>query len=59
MPPVWGQSASCSRSYACFTEERSVCLAKESCREDEWMSIDATALVSIDMDLRMWAEPNL
>lgn len=26
MPPVWGQSASCSRCYACFTEEWSVCL---------------------------------
>ncbi|KAF3551552.1 hypothetical protein DY000_02007955 [Brassica cretica] len=36
MPPVLGQSASCSRGYAHFPEEWSVCFARESCRGDEW-----------------------
>ena len=40
MPPVGGQSASCSRSYACFTEEWSVWLARGRCRGDEGLSID-------------------
>ncbi|KAF2584615.1 hypothetical protein F2Q70_00035288 [Brassica cretica] len=39
MPPVLGQSASCSRRYARFTEEWSVCLARGSCRGDEGLSI--------------------
>ncbi|KAF2532574.1 hypothetical protein F2Q70_00029230 [Brassica cretica] len=56
MPPVLGQSASCSRSYARFTEKWSVCLARGSCREEERMSIDAELLTSIDMDARMRAE---
>ena len=34
MPPVWGQSAFYNRSYARFTEEWSVCLARVSCRGD-------------------------
>ncbi|KAF2598582.1 hypothetical protein F2Q68_00010707 [Brassica cretica] len=33
-----------------------VCLARESCREEERMSIDARLLISIDMDDRMRAE---
>ena len=56
IPPVWGQSSSCSRSYAHFTEEWSVCLARGSCREEEHMSIDAELLTSIDMDARTLAE---
>ncbi|KAF2544799.1 hypothetical protein F2Q70_00020879 [Brassica cretica] len=56
MPPVLGQSASCSRGYARFTEEWSVCLARGSCRGDEGLSIDNTALVSIDSDARTWAK---
>ncbi|KAF2567810.1 hypothetical protein F2Q68_00024862 [Brassica cretica] len=56
MPPVLGQSASCNRSYARFTEEWSVCLARGSCRRDEGLSIDNTALVSIDSDARIWDE---
>ncbi|KAF2555721.1 hypothetical protein F2Q68_00015711 [Brassica cretica] len=40
-----GKSASCNRSYARFTEEWSVCLARGSCRGDEGLSIDETALV--------------
>ena len=51
-----GQSASCSRRYARFTEEWSVCLARGSCRGDEGLSIDNTTLVSIDSDARMWAK---
>ncbi|KAF3586327.1 hypothetical protein F2Q69_00029528 [Brassica cretica] len=43
-------------SYARFTEEWSVCLARGSCRGDEGLSIDETALVSIDGDARIWAE---
>ena len=54
MPPVWGQSASRSRSYSCFTEEWSVCLARGSCRGDKGLSIDDTALVSIHSDSRTW-----
>ncbi|KAF2548794.1 hypothetical protein F2Q70_00020466 [Brassica cretica] len=53
MPPVRGQSTSCKRSYACFTEEWSVYLARGSCREEERMSIDAELLTLIDMDSRM------
>ena len=56
MPPVWGQSAPCSSSYARFTEEWSFCLARGSCRGDEGLSIDVAALVSIDSDARIWAE---
>ena len=56
MPPVWGQSASYSRSYARFTGELSVCLARGSCREEERMLIDAELLTLIDMDARMRAE---
>ena len=56
MPPVLGQSASCNRGYARFTEEWSVCLAKGSCRGDEGLSIDNTTLVSIDSDARTWAK---
>ena len=56
IPLVWGQSASCSRSYSSFTEEWSVCLAREICREEEHMSIDAELLTSNDMDARMRAE---
>ena len=56
MPPVWGQSASLSISYVRFTEEWSVCLARGSCRGDEGLSIDNTALVSIDSDSRTWAK---
>uniref|UniRef100_A0A0D3CFD2 Uncharacterized protein n=1 Tax=Brassica oleracea var. oleracea TaxID=109376 RepID=A0A0D3CFD2_BRAOL len=51
--------ASCSRSYARFTEEWSVCLASGSCRGDDGLSIDNTALVSIDSDAKIWAERNL
>ena len=39
-----GQSPSCSRSYAHFTEEWSVCLARGSCRGDEGLLINITAL---------------
>ena len=56
IPPVWGQSASCGRSYAHFTEEWTVCLARGNCRGDEGLSIDITAFVSIDCDARIWAE---
>ena len=56
MPLVWGQLASYSRIYARFTEEWYVCLARESCRGDEGMSIDGAPLVSIDGDSRMQAE---
>ena len=56
MPPVWGQSASCSRGYSRFIEEWSVCLARGSCREEERMSIDAELLTLIDMDARTWAK---
>ena len=56
MPPVWGQSATCRITYARFTEELSVFLARGSCRGDEWMSIDKTVLVSIDSDARTWAK---
>ncbi|KAF3523135.1 hypothetical protein F2Q69_00049303 [Brassica cretica] len=56
MPPVLGQSTSCSRSYARFTEEWSVCLVRGSCRGDEGLSIDVAALVSVDSDARIWAE---
>ncbi|KAF2543303.1 hypothetical protein F2Q68_00031347 [Brassica cretica] len=56
MLPVCGQSASCSRSYACFTVEWSVCLARGSCRGDEGLSINNTTLVSIDSDARTWAK---
>ncbi|KAF3585042.1 hypothetical protein F2Q69_00030311 [Brassica cretica] len=56
MPPVRGQSASCSRSYARITKEWSVCLTRGSCREEERMSIDAELLTTIDMDARMQAE---
>ncbi|KAF3486819.1 hypothetical protein F2Q69_00053928 [Brassica cretica] len=59
MPPVLGQSASCNTGYARFTEEWSACLAKGSCRGDEGLSIDNTALVSVDSDTRIWAERNL
>ncbi|KAF3559975.1 hypothetical protein F2Q69_00015493 [Brassica cretica] len=45
-----------SSSYARFTEEWSVCLARGSCRGDEGLSIDVAALVSIDSDDRIWAE---
>ncbi|CAG7863766.1 unnamed protein product [Brassica rapa] len=54
MPPVSGQSASCSRSYARFTEEWSVCLARGSCREEEAASIDAAFCTSIDGDPRSY-----
>ncbi|KAG5375352.1 hypothetical protein IGI04_039948 [Brassica rapa subsp. trilocularis] len=54
MPPVSGQSASCSRSYARFTEEWSVCLARGSCREEKAASIDAALCTSIDGDLRSY-----
>ncbi|KAF3556299.1 hypothetical protein F2Q69_00013086 [Brassica cretica] len=56
MPSVLDKSASCSRSYARFTEEWSVCLARESCRGDEGLSIDVTALLSVDNDARISAE---
>ena len=56
MPPVWGQSASYSRSYSCFTNEVSVCLARGSCREHKGVSIDAALCISIDKNPRMWAE---
>ncbi|KAF2535584.1 hypothetical protein F2Q68_00020426 [Brassica cretica] len=52
MPPVSDQSASRSRSYARFTEECSVCLARGSCREEEAASIDAALCTSIDGDSR-------
>ena len=55
MPSVSGQSASCSRSYARFTEEWSVCLARGSCREEKAASIDAAFCTSIDGDPRSWA----
>ncbi|KAF2571613.1 hypothetical protein F2Q70_00004328 [Brassica cretica] len=45
-----------SRSYARFTEEWSICLARGSCRGDEGPSIDDTAFVSIDGDARIWVE---
>ena len=54
MLPVGGQSTSGNRSYVCFTEEWSVCLARGSCRGDAWLSIDETALPSIDSDARTW-----
>ena len=57
IPPVWGQSASYSRSYDRFTEERYVCLARWSCRGDERMLIDDTALLSFDGDPTRRAEP--
>nr|VDD25014.1 unnamed protein product [Brassica oleracea] len=47
MPPVRGQSASCSRSYAHFTEEWLVCLARGSCREEEHL-IGSLALCEFD-----------
>ncbi|KAF3584375.1 hypothetical protein F2Q69_00027428 [Brassica cretica] len=53
MPPVRGQSTSGKRSYARFTEEWSVCLARGSCREEERMSIDAELLTLIDMGSRI------
>ncbi|KAF3538161.1 hypothetical protein F2Q69_00021690 [Brassica cretica] len=56
MLPGLGQSASCSRSYARFTEEWSVCLARGSCRGDKRLSSDNTALVLIDSDARTWAK---
>ena len=56
MPPVWGQSASYSRRYTCFTEEWSVCLARGSCRGDKGLSIDGAPLSSIDGDSRTWAK---
>ncbi|KAF3532905.1 hypothetical protein DY000_02040726 [Brassica cretica] len=59
MPPALGQSASCSRSYAHFTEEWSGCLARGRCRGDEGLSIDITALVSIDSDARIWREESI
>ncbi|WZY93543.1 hypothetical protein YC2023_065872 [Brassica napus] len=40
-------------SYACFTEEWSVCLARGSCRGDERLLIDGAPLVSIDSDARI------
>ncbi|KAF2554872.1 hypothetical protein F2Q68_00015404 [Brassica cretica] len=55
MPPVSGQSASCSRTYASFTEEWSVCLARGSYREEKATSIDAALCTSIDGDPRSWA----
>ena len=56
MQPVWGQSASYRRSYACFTEEWPVCLARGSCRGDEGLSIDGSPLPSIDGDAKTWAK---
>ena len=56
MPPVWGQSASCRRSYACFTEEWSVCLSRGSCRGNEGLSVDGAPLPSIDCDDRTWTK---
>ncbi|KAF2575284.1 hypothetical protein F2Q70_00002498 [Brassica cretica] len=55
MPPISGQSASCSRGYAHFTEEWSVCLARGSCRKEEATSIDTALCTSIDGDPRSWA----
>ena len=43
-------------AYARCTEEWPVCLARGSCRGDEGLSIDKTALVSIDSDARTWAK---
>ncbi|KAF3595211.1 hypothetical protein DY000_02022682 [Brassica cretica] len=57
MPPVLGQSASSSRSYACSTEEWSLCLARGSCRRDERMSIDGAPIMSIGGDTRKQAKP--
>ncbi|WZY87054.1 hypothetical protein YC2023_033438 [Brassica napus] len=54
MPPVSGQSASCSRSDVRFTEEWSVCLSRGSCREEEATSIDAALCTSIDGDPRSY-----
>ncbi|KAG5397540.1 hypothetical protein IGI04_019354 [Brassica rapa subsp. trilocularis] len=54
MPPVSCQSASCSRRYARFTEEWSVCLARGSCREEKATSIDAAFCTSIDGDPRSY-----
>ncbi|KAF3555997.1 hypothetical protein F2Q69_00013822 [Brassica cretica] len=48
MPPGLGQSASCSRSYAHFTEDWSVCLARGSCGGDQGLSIDVTALLPVN-----------
>ena len=56
MPPVWGQSAFYSRSYALFTEEWSVCLARRSCQGDERLSIDGVPMPSVDGDARIWSE---
>ena len=56
IPPIGGHSASCSRSYARFTEECSVFLVRGSCRGDEGLSIDFKALVSVDSDDRIWPE---
>ncbi|KAF2575285.1 hypothetical protein F2Q70_00002499 [Brassica cretica] len=50
-----GQSASCSRCYARFTEEWSVYLARGICREEEATSINAALCTSIDGDPRSWA----
>ncbi|KAF3508943.1 hypothetical protein F2Q69_00007183 [Brassica cretica] len=54
MPPVSGQSASCSRSCPRYTERCSVCLARGSCRGDEGLSIYETTLASVDGDARIW-----
>ena len=56
MPPVSDQSASCSRSYACFTEEWPVCLARGSYRGDEGTSIDGAPIMSIDGDPKKQAK---
>ncbi|WZZ58281.1 hypothetical protein YC2023_058388 [Brassica napus] len=53
MPLVCGQSASCSISYTRFTEKWSVCLARESCRGDEGLSIDGAPLPSIDAKVKL------
>ncbi|KAF2560568.1 hypothetical protein F2Q70_00016910 [Brassica cretica] len=58
MPPVLGQSNGYIRSYSRFTEEWSICLARESCRGDEGTSIDGAPLVSIKgegvIDVLQW-----
>ncbi|KAF3564640.1 hypothetical protein DY000_02015900 [Brassica cretica] len=58
-PPLrldsWKSVQSC-RSYARFTEGWSVYLARGSCGGDKGLSIDNTALVSIDSDSRTWVK---
>lgn len=56
LPPVWDQWASYFKSYAHFTREWYVCLARWLCWRYEGVSIDTNPLVSNDIDARRLAE---